>query len=487
MAQDKNEQSHAPFKPVISVVGHVDHGKTTLLDALRKTNITAREKGGITQSIGASVIEVDQGGEKRAITLIDTPGHEAFANMRTQGVSAADIVLLVVASDDGVKPQTKESIEKIKEAKIPFIVVFTKIDTPGANIERVKQEVVKEGIQLEGIGGDVPYIGVSAPKGEKIKELIDLIILAYDIANIEKKEDVPFLGVVIDSKLDKQRGSTAAIIVKEGTLKAQDNLYTTQKEVGKVKALTTPNGKQIKEARPGDAVEILGVTEIIQAGSALFSKKQEGEQVIERDKNMSTQDLLKRLTQQDKKTLQIILKTQTSAEAEAVQNALPEEIEIVSLGQGNITASEVMMAKDLNALVIGFNVKIDKNAQAIADNEGVFYKSYGIIYELLDEIEDVAEALEQEGQEREIGRAKILARFGEGDEAILGLQVESGRLALGDRVKLQRGDNTIGESKISSLKRGKADVKEVAKDLECGARLEKTLDFNVGDAIIAYK
>lgn len=486
---EKNNQKTKiiDFKPVIAVVGHVDHGKTTLLDSIRKTDITTREKGGITQSIGASEVEIEHDGKKRTLTLIDTPGHEAFANMRTQGVSAADIVLLVIAADDGIKPQTKESIDKILDAKIPFIVVITKTDTPGANVEKVKKELAAESILLEGFGGDVPYVPVVAPTGEKIPELLELIFLLYDLKNIDKKADVPFLGVIIDSKLDKSRGITASVVVKEGTLKIQDAIFTTQKEVGKVRAILTPALKNTTEARPGDAVEILGVTEVLQSGSALFTAQRSTEATPETQKVLSTKDFLAKLTQKTATKLQIILKTKTSAESEAVTNALPSEINIISTGQGEISTSDIMMAKDLGAIVIGFNVAVDKSAQQIAQSEEVFYKSYGIIYELLDEVKDVADTISEEGIRREVGEAKIIAKFGEGNSTILGLEVTRGRLALNDKIELKRGDKVIGTTKISSLKRGKSDVKEVAKELECGAKLENSLDFEIGDAIIAYK
>ncbi len=487
MEQKTTDTKVTDFKPVIAVVGHVDHGKTTLLDSIRKTDITAREKGGITQSIGASEVEIDHDGKKRTLTLIDTPGHEAFANMRTQGVSAADIVLLVIAADDGIKPQTKESIDKIIEAKIPFIVVITKTDTPGANIEKVKKELAGENILLEDFGGDIPFVPVVAPTGEKIPELLELIFLLYDLKNIDKKADVPFLGVIIDARLDKARGITASLIVKEGTLKVQDTIFTTQKEAGKVRALLTPALESTKEARPGDAVEILGVTEVLASGSALFTAKKEGGAEVQTQKVLSTKDFLAKLTQKSTTKLQIILKTKTSAESEAVTNALPSEIDVISSGQGEVTASDIMMAKDLGAIVIGFNVAVDKNAQQIAQSEEVFYKSYGIIYELLDEVKDVAGTIAEEGLRKELGEAKIIARFGEGNSTILGLEVTRGRLALGDKIELKRGDKVIGTTKISSLKRGKSDVKEVARELECGARLENSLDFEIGDAIIAYK
>ena len=487
MEQTTKDTHVTDFKPVIAVVGHVDHGKTTLLDSIRKTDVTTREKGGITQSIGASEVEVSHDGKPRKLTLIDTPGHEAFANMRTQGVSAADIVLLVIAADDGIKPQTKESIDKILEAKIPFIVVITKIDTEGANQEKVKKELAQENILLEGFGGNIPFVPVAAPKGEGISELLEVIFLMYDVGNIDKNANVPFLGVVIDSKLDKARGITASIIVKEGTLKVQDAIFTTQKEVGKIRALLTPTFKNTPEARPGDAVEILGLNEILTSGSALFTSQKDNEKTPEAQMVLSTKDFLAKLTQKSTTKLQVILKTKTSAESEAVLNALPEEIDIISNSQGEISTSDIMMAKDLAAIVIGFNVSVDKNAQRIAQSEGIFYKSYGIIYELLYEVKDVAGTIAEEGQRKDLGEAKIIAKFGEGNSVILGLQVLKGRLALGDKVELKRGEKVLSSTKISSLKRGKSDVKEVAKDLECGAKLENSLDLEIGDAIIAYK
>ncbi len=270
MATDNTQSKFYP--PVISVLGHVDHGKTTLLDTIRKTNIATREAGGITQRVGASEIEVNHEGKKRSITFIDTPGHEAFSNMRSQGVSAADIVLLIVASDDGIKPQTKESIELIRSANIPFIVVFTKSDAPRAQIEKVKQEVIRENILLEGLGGDVPYIAVSAKTGEKIQDLLDLILLIYDLSAIQKDEKEPFLGVIIDSKTDKRRGIVSSLVVKSGLLKVSDKLYIQGKEVGKVRAIVNTFGKQEKEAAPGSAIELLGLTETLSAGTVLFTQ-----------------------------------------------------------------------------------------------------------------------------------------------------------------------------------------------------------------------
>ena len=266
---DSSNDTTSQFPPVVSVLGHVDHGKTTLLDTIRKSSIATGEAGGITQAIGASKVEIVHEGKKRNITFIDTPGHEAFSNMRSHGVSASDIVLLVVASDDGIKPQTKESIEKILASKLPYIVVITKMDAPGANIEKVKQELAKEGVLLEGLGGDVPFIGVSAKTGNKIVDLLDLIVIVYDFSEIIKDASTPFTGVIIEAKLDKRRGILASLIVKNGKISIGDKIYTEAKEVGKIKALIDAAGQQVKEANPGDAIEIMGLTEVLKSGSII--------------------------------------------------------------------------------------------------------------------------------------------------------------------------------------------------------------------------
>src|SRR3989304_773164 len=260
------------FAPVVSVLGHVDHGKTSLLDKIRETQIAAKEHGGITQKIGASQIEIKHEGKLRKITFIDTPGHEAFSNMRSQGVNTADIALLIIAADDGIKPQTRESIEKIKEAATPYIVVFTKIDIETANIERVKQEIIKEGILLEGLGGDVPYIGVSAKTGEKIQDLLDLIILVYDLSGVKKDKNADFTGVVVDAKQDMRRGVVATVVIKSGTLKIADKIFSHGYDMGKVKAIIDTFGKNTREAAPGDAVEVLGLSNIVPSGTVLVDK-----------------------------------------------------------------------------------------------------------------------------------------------------------------------------------------------------------------------
>ncbi len=477
------------FPPVVSVLGHVDHGKTSLLDAIRKSDIASREHGGITQRIGTSEIEIEHEGKKRAITFIDTPGHEAFFTMRAQGVNASDIALLVVAADDGIKPQTKESIEKILEAKIPFIVVITKIDLETAQIERTKQMILGEGILLEGLGGETPYIGVSSKTGEHMKDLLDLILLVYDLSHTEKKENAPFMGVVIDSKLDKKRGAVSTIIVKQGTLNSSSKMYATGKEFGKVRALFASDGKMVKEAFPGHGVEILGLTTVIQTGTLLFDVPQQGksENISSESKSQfSSQDLRSFFDEQDKETISIILKADTTGEMDAIKSSLPDDVAIVAEGQGEITIADILLAKDLKAIVIGFNVGITKEAKNLADSEGVFYKEYTIIYKLLDELVDLAHGLGQEEEVKIRGKADILASFPTQEGRILGVKVVEGRLALQDPIIVTRKDIEVGRAKIVLLKRGKAEVKEVARGLECGVTISPFIDFEVGDVLLSH-
>ena len=490
MENKKELQSNKSFPPVVSVLGHVDHGKTSLLDAVRNTSVTSKERGGITQNIGASRVEIKHEGKKRVITFIDTPGHLAFANMRSQGVNAADIVLLVIAADDGVKPQTRESIKIIQEAKTPFIVVFTKTDLETANIERVKQELLKEGVLLEGMGGNVPFIGVSAKNNDNITALLELILLVYDVANIEKDENKEFLGVVIDAKLDKKRGVVTTVVIKQGKLTLGETIYIPGRQAGKIKALFSTDLKSEKVMYPGDVCEILGITEVLPMG-AVLSKTPSSIAPLETQKEKVMQvstnlDLATFFGEKSKNSLPIVLKTDTSGEMEAVKNSLPSDVEVVYGAQGEISVSDILLAKDFKALLLGFNVKIAKDADKLAETEKVMYRVYQVIYELLDEVEEVIEQLSEEGKERILGKANILASFPGKSGAILGLSVVEGRIALHDKVRIMRNDKEIGDAKIQSLKRAKNDIKEAGRGSECGVSLSASVDFVPGDVLISY-
>ena len=483
--EQKNEQQKN-FPPVVSVLGHVDHGKTTLLDTFRKSSIAAREAGGITQAMGASTVEVVHDGKKRLVTFIDTPGHEAFSNMRSHGVSASDIILLVVAADDGIKPQTKESLDKIVASKLPFIVVITKTDSEGSNIEKIKQQLAKEGVLLEGLGGDVPYIGVSAKTGDKIADLLDLILIVYDISDIKKSTDVAFEGVVIEAKLDKRRGILASLIVKQGKLSVGEKVFTASKEVGKVRALTNTSLKQVREAFPGDAVEILGLTEVLQAGSVVNSKGATMAAITTALTTPTAVDFMKLISTKQTEKLPVIIKTQTSGEFEAIFQALPEDVEVVFEGRGEISASDILMARDFSAIVVGFNVDIEKQAKVLAESNKTFYSTYTIIYNLLDELKDAAELLKERAQRKVLGRAQILATFDGNEGQILGVRIIDGRLMVGDKLVITKGEDETSESKIASLKQGKKDVKELGKGNECGIMIDPQVDFTIGDMVICF-
>ncbi len=483
----KEKNSKIEFAPVVSVLGHVDHGKTSLLDKIRETSVAAREMGGITQRIGTSQIEIDNAGKTRKITFIDTPGHEAFANMRSQGVEASDIALLIIAADDGIKPQTLESIEKIKAAGIPYIVVFTKIDLEGANIENVKRQVIKEGILLEGLGGNIPYIGVSSKTGENMHDLLELIILVYDLAGIKKDPNAPFLGVVIDAKLDKKRGVATTLIITSGKISVGDKIFVHGIEAGKVRAIINAFGKNVTFAAPGDGIEILGLSKVLASGTVIFTKQVEPE--VKEESGLSPQapkDIMAFLKEEDPGIIPIILKSETSAEMEAVKNSLPKNIKIILEGQGEISVSDILLAKDFHALVIGFNVEITREAATLAQSDNVFFKTYEVIYKLLDELNDLVSAIKTTETEKELGRGEVLASFMGTTGAILGVKVTGGRLAVSDRIKILRGEKEMGIAKILSIKRGKQDLKIAAKGIECGIMIDSEIDFTNGDAIIAY-
>ena len=476
------------FPPVVSVVGHVDHGKTTLLDTIRKSSIAAREKGGITQKIGASQIEVTHEGSKRLITFIDTPGHEAFASMRSNGVSASDIVLLIIAADDGIKPQTLESIQKIKESKLPYIVVITKMDAHGAQVDRVKQSLLKEEIMLEDFGGQVPSIQVSAKTNQNIDALLDLILLVYDVSPIEKDAKADFMGVIIDSKLDKRRGVTASIIVKQGMVEVGARAHTAGRLVGKFRALFDTALKPIKTAKPGDAIEVLGFEDVLPTGTILFTKETEMLPVVvsQAVAVAPMQDLAVFFGEKSIDTVRIVLKTETSGELEAIRENLPEKAEIAYGGQGEISSSDILMAKDLGAIVVGFNVPITRDAEMLARTEKVFHRLYTIIYELLDEIKEAIEGL-GESKVEAIGEATILAKF-EGERApILGIKVTEGRIAVNDSITIYKGDTVIGTAKIVTLHKGKQEAQTATKNVECGIQILPLVDFSVGDVIISHK
>lgn len=470
------------FPPVVSVLGHVDHGKTTLLDAIRKTSVADREHGGITQKIGASEVETVHEGIKRRITFIDTPGHEAFAKMRGRGAKAADIGILVVSSADGLMPQTKESIELLQKAHVPYIVALTKSDLPTKIPEKVKQQLVGVGVMLEGLGGDVPVIEVSAKTNHNIKELLDLILLVHDLhrPDLEKiSPQKPLLGIIIESKLDPKAGPRATVVVKNGKIRIRETVFNEGKSF-KIRSLVNTIGKQVKQATIGDAVEVLGFADVPPVGSSLTAVSTKAAEVRAEKEGKAYSPTA------PEGSLSVVLCVDSFGSLEAILAALPKDIIVISSKTGDITESDIMLAKSTGAIVLGFNVKVRPDVERLAVTEKVLVRNYTIIYEMLDELSDVLEGKRIESEEQIYGTAKIMASFPFEKTLALGLRVEEGRVARGDKVRIMRGDTSIGETTIASLRVGKEPTSKVEEGNEAGAVLASKLDFQVGDMLISH-
>ncbi len=478
------------YPPVVAVLGHVDHGKTSLLDAIRKTTIAEREHGGITQKIGASEVEIMHDGSKRRITFIDTPGHQAFSQMRGRGVQAADIGLLVVSAVDGVMPQTKESIDLLKNSKVPYIVVFTKIDDPNILLDKAKQQLLKEEVMLENYGGDVPFIEVSAKENIKIKELLDLILLVYDLkkeANFYPftKEGV-FMGIVIESSLNQRSGPRATVVVKNGVLKLRDEIYSENKK-GKVRNLISDTGINLQEASVGEAVEVLGFEKVPSVGSVISNTPKVVQDLeYKEEKKPEDIEVASPFTEEDQNMLSVVLCADTQGSLEAITNSMPEKVKFVVQKTGDIEVSDILFAKSTGSIVLGFNVKLKPEVATLARTEKVLVKTYNIIYEMIDEISDFVQGKLEALQEEILGVAKILAKFPFDKTFVIGLKVSDGRVAKGDKVRILRGEEVIGESHITSVRKGKDQTSKIEEGEEGGIILSPSLDFTIGDMLISH-
>ncbi len=482
-AQTKTNDTNLIPPPVVAVLGHVDHGKTTLLDAIRKTSVADKEKGGITQKVGASSVEIVHDGAKRSITFIDTPGHEAFTKMRGRGANASDMGLLIVSAVDGVKPQTKESIKALQDSKIPFIVVLTKSDLPTKNVEKTKQELLKENIMLEGYGGDVPVIEVSARTNENIKELLDLILLMSDMHK-KDHEEKGVRAIVIEAKMDTRSGSKAAVIIKNGTINVRDELKVDGK-VFKVRTLFDTYGKSIQSATVGDAVEILGFEKVPEVGAIIVDTATEVA-TVEPVKEVLKREMVY-MKKEEHKGLSVVLVADSQGSLEAIVNSLPSGISIVAKKTGEVTEADILLAKSTGSILLAFNVKIKPEIANFAFIEKVLARSYEIIYELLDEITDALEGKLLSQIEQVYGRAKILARFPFEKTFAFGISVTEGRIARGDRIRILRGEEeVVGETTIASLRIGKESTSKVEKGNEAGIILSAGLDIKVGDMILSH-
>ncbi|MBI4065164.1 hypothetical protein HY409_02245 [Candidatus Gottesmanbacteria bacterium] len=410
--------------------------------------------------------------------------------MRSRGASAADIAVLVVSADDSVKPQTIESIEQIKAAGIPIIVAVNKIDLPAANVDRVKQDLAKAGVQVEGFGGDVPIVPISAKQGTGIPELLDMILLVGDMKELVDESDGLQVAIVIETKIDKGKGLISTIIVKKGTLTAGVSLFEGAMQIGKVRAMVDEFGAAVNAAGPSKPVVVLGFTKLPQIGAQLAAVAIAREpQPIAKTPQFSSQempDFLKPIEKEDQ-SLNIVLKADAAGSIEAITAALPKRVKIVSVGIGDVSEADILRAKPARAIVIGFNVGVAASVAKLAQTEKVIYRTYTIIYKLLEELTDVVAGLKEiVAQERELGAGQIIAEFPFEKDRIAGTKVISGRLAKGDSVKVMHGQTEVGRTKIKSLRHGKDSITKVELGNECGIFLEPKVDFTVGDAIIAF-
>lgn len=489
--------------PIVTVMGHVDHGKTSLLDAIRKARVTQTEAGGITQHIGAYTVSIN--GEK--ITFLDTPGHEAFTSMRARGAQVTDIVILVVAADDGVMPQTKEAISHCKAANVPLIVAINKIDRPGANIDRVKQELTEFGLIAEDWGGDTICVPVSAHTKEGIDTLLEMIILTAEMAELKGNPDRKAKGTVIEAKLDKGRGPVATLLVQNGTLHVGDSIIVGT-TYGRIRAMFDDKGKKIKSAGPSIPVEILGLSEVPAAGDRFNVVKDEKTARITADNRkekvrieylqsthkVSLEDLYSQIQEGKVKELSLIVKADVQGSAEALKQSLEKlstdevKVRVIHGAVGAISEADIILANASNAIIIGFNVRPDNNAVILAEKEKVDIKTYSIIYNALDDIKAaMIGMLEPEYKEVVLGRAEIRQTYKISNiGTIAGCYVLDGKLARNSKVRVIRDGIVIFDSTLASLKRFKDDAKEVAAGYECGLSVEKFNDIKDGDILECY-
>ena len=496
-----DEEKRVPRPPVITVMGHVDHGKTSLLDVIRKTHVTAREAGGITQHIGA--YQVNYQGKK--IVFLDTPGHEAFTAMRARGAQVTDVAILVVAADDGVMPQTIEAINHAKAAKVPIIVAINKMDREGANPDHVKQQLAELELIPEDWGGETIMVPVSAHKKTGISELLDMILLVAEMQDLKANPDIPAHGTIIEAQLDKGRGPVATVLIEKGTLRIGDTIIAGT-SYGKVRAMINDRGEKVKKATPSTPVEVLGLNDVPMAGDILdatderiaravaekrIAKKKSEE--IQQHTKVSLDDIFQRIQEGELKELNIVVKADVQGTIEALKQSLTniknEEVKVVIVhaGVGTINESDVMLASAANALIIGFNVRPDANARKAAETEKVDVRTYRVIYDALNDVEAAIKGmLAPKFKEVIQGRAEVRQVITISKMMIAGSYVLEGKITSSSKIRLIRDGIVVHEGEIESLRRFKDDVREVATGFECGITLEKYREVKEGDIFEAY-
>ncbi len=490
-----------PRPPVVTILGHVDHGKTTLLDAIRKTNVAAAEAGGITQHIGAYQVEYNN----HSITFLDTPGHEAFTAMRARGAQATDIAVLVVAADDGVMPQTVEAIDHIKAAGVPIVVAINKIDLPGVDLERVKRQLSEHELVVEEWGGEVIAAPVSARQGTGIDDLLESILVVAEVEELQANPDREAVGVVVESRMDKNRGATGTVLVQTGTLHVGDSVVigTTY---GRVKALLTPLGRRVKGAGPSEPVEVLGINELPTVGDRFkvvandrvareltTSNLRTAESL--RSKGMTLGEFRSRAAGDQTKEMNLVLKTDVQGSVDAVRTALEQlaseesRVRVIHAAAGSIVESDVMLAEASEAVIIGFNTRTEPGAQRLADQDGVEIRHYEIIYRMTDDIQAaLAGILEPTIEDVTEGKLEVRAIFSLGrTRTSAGCYVMEGQMTRSSTARVLRGGKVVFEGPVASLRRFKDDVREVATGYECGVTLDGFNAFEMGDIIEAHR
>lgn len=501
-SEDKEEDLVAR-PPVVVVMGHVDHGKTSLLDAVRKTNVIEGEAGGITQAIGAYKVKIND----REITFLDTPGHEAFTAMRARGAQITDIAILVVAANDGVMPQTIEAINHAKSAGIPIIVAVNKIDLPDANVDKVKQELMAYELVPEEWGGDTIYVPISAKKGENIDQLLEMVLLEADVLELKANPNKQAKGTVIEARLDKSKGAIASMLVQRGTLDVGDTVVVGT-SIGRIRAMKDDKGKKVKSAGPSTPVEIMGLTEVPQAGDTFYEvkdektakhliekrKREEREKAINAGTKVTLDNLFSQMEEGKLKQLNLIIKADVQGSVEAVKQSLGKlhneevKVKIIHAAAGAVNESDVTLAKVSNAIIIAFNVRPNPTAKDMADKDEVEIKQYSVIYQAIEDVEAALKGmLAPKYEEKVIGTAEIRETFKISNVGtIAGCFVLTGKLERNAGVRVIRENVVIHEGHLSTLKRFKDDAKEVSKGFECGAQIEDYNDIKVGDTIEAF-
>ncbi|MBM4447673.1 MAG: translation initiation factor IF-2 [Chloroflexi bacterium] len=493
-----------PRPPVVTVMGHVDHGKTRLLDAIRQTNVMDTEAGAITQHIGAYQVTVDD----QKITFLDTPGHEAFTAMRAHGAQITDIIILVVAADDGVMPQTQEAISHARAAGVPIVVAINKIDKPEANPDRVKQQLAEAGLLIEEWGGDTVCVAISAKEKTGIKELLENLLVVAEVEELKANPAGQASGVVVEAEMDRTRGPLATVLVNSGTLKPGDTIVVGG-TWGRVRAMLNDTGKQIKKAGPATPVEILGLDSVPQAGDimtavtgepqaqALLAKRRREmeERATVAAKSVSLHNLYDKISSGQVKGLNVILKADVQGSIEPILSSLERlstdevQVRILHSGTGNVSESDVMLAAASNGLIIGFGVGTDEGARRLASTEGVDIRQYDVIYNVIDDVEKALKGLlEPEYVEVIDGHAEVRAVFSAAKGTqVAGLYVLDGKINRNSSVRVRRGEEVIADTTVSSLRRFKDDVREVAAGYECGVAVKDFADFQVGDRLEFYR